>query len=123
MQVLDESYNIGTTINIPSIDEENLPDLSELVNNKFTELQEISSRLKFRLDNVMSDEPTDDLDQLADEFERDLHTPPPEDDFFSLLQAPMAQIAENLKEISTALEQTTIDQQQVSAKKSKSSIN
>lgn len=55
--------------------------LSRTLKRKFTELDEITRRLRLRLSNVTNDESDASNDDLADEFERDINTLCVEDDY------------------------------------------
>ncbi|GJQ83131.1 hypothetical protein Trydic_g15369 [Trypoxylus dichotomus] len=55
--------------------------LSRTLKRKFTELDEITQRLKLRLSHVTNDESDTSNDELADEFERDINTLCVEDDY------------------------------------------
>lgn len=55
--------------------------LSRALKRKFTELDEITRRLRLRLSNVTNDESDVLNDDLADEFERDINTLCVEDDY------------------------------------------
>lgn len=55
--------------------------LSRALKRKFTELDEITRRLRLRLSNVTNDESDASNDELADEFERDINTLCVEDDY------------------------------------------
>lgn len=56
--------------------------LSRALKRKFTELDEITQRLRLRLSKVTNDDESDNSnDEIADEFERDINTLCVEDDF------------------------------------------
>jgi hypothetical protein len=55
--------------------------LGRALKRKFTELDEITQRLRLRLSKVTNDESDTSNDEIADEFERDINTLCVEDDF------------------------------------------
>lgn len=55
--------------------------LSRALKRKFTELEEITQRLRLRLADVTKDDSDTSNDEFADEFERDINTLHVEDDY------------------------------------------
>lgn len=81
-QILHNTQNELTLANPqPAKFDESSELLSRALKRKFTELDEITRRLRLRLSNVTNDESDASNDDLADEFERDINTLCVEDDY------------------------------------------